>query len=162
MKIFRLTIAVLSAVTFSTFVATAVNAEEKKASTECFESREVYSAVTQREIEPGWPNVKCSPTTGATLWWGDPFDGTVPMGEMPVEADYSHEEAVVKPREAQIDRNKLFTICSMACHNDNYVKPPKDINPRAIPMHKDIVPDSMQLKHGRGAIWCLNCHSPTN
>ncbi|MCP4042175.1 MAG: hypothetical protein GY731_09510 [Gammaproteobacteria bacterium] len=106
--------------------------------------------------------MKCSPTTGATLWWGDPFDGTVPMGDMPVEADYSHEEAVVKPREAQIDRNKLFTICSMACHNDNYIKPPKDINPRAIPMHKDIVPDSMQLKHGRGAIWCLNCHSPTN
>ena len=49
----------------------------------CFESRKGASEVTQREIKPGWPNVKCSPTTGAALWYGDPFDGTVPMGKMP-------------------------------------------------------------------------------
>ncbi|MCP4945676.1 MAG: hypothetical protein GY924_27325, partial [Planctomycetaceae bacterium] len=41
----------------------------------CFESRKGSSEVTQREIEPDLPNVKCSPTTGAVLWWGDPYDG---------------------------------------------------------------------------------------
>ena len=39
--------------------------------------------MTQTEVKPGLLNVKCSPTTGAVLWYGDPFDGTVPMGKMP-------------------------------------------------------------------------------
>jgi len=73
----------------------------------CFESRKGMSEVQQRELGSGVINVKCSPTTGGVLWWGDPFDGTIPMGDMPVEADYSHEQAVVRPREPQIDRNKL-------------------------------------------------------
>ncbi|MCU7934997.1 MAG: hypothetical protein KZQ99_08970 [Candidatus Thiodiazotropha sp. (ex Dulcina madagascariensis)] len=124
----------------------------------CFESREGLSQVRQREIKPGVMNVKCSETTGGVLFWGDPFDGTIPMGDMPVEADYSHEEAVVKPREPQIDRNKLLTICSMACHNGEYVPYPENKLARPLKMHKDIVPDSMQLKHGKGAIWCLDCH----
>ncbi|MCU7861469.1 MAG: hypothetical protein KZQ86_16935, partial [Candidatus Thiodiazotropha sp. (ex Lucinoma kastoroae)] len=67
----------------------------------CFESRMGLSQVQQREIQPGVMNVKCSPTTGGVLFWGDPFDGTIPMGDMSVKADYSHEEAVVKPREPQ-------------------------------------------------------------
>ena len=50
----------------------------------CFESRKGASEVTQRDIKPGWPNVKCSPKTGAALWYGDPYDGTVPMGKMPL------------------------------------------------------------------------------
>lgn len=125
---------------------------------ECFESRKDLSQVQQREIEPGETNVKCSPTTGGVLLWGDPFDGTIPMGDMPVEADYSHEDAVVMPREPQIDRNKLLTICSMACHNGEYVPYPENKLPRPLTMHKDIVPDSMQLKHGKDAIWCLDCH----
>ena len=49
----------------------------------CFESRKDASEVTKREIKPSFPNVKCSPTTGAVLWYGDPFDGTVPMGKVP-------------------------------------------------------------------------------
>ncbi len=49
----------------------------------CFESRKGATEVTKREIKPGLPNVKCSPTTGAALWYGDPYDGTVPMGKMP-------------------------------------------------------------------------------
>ncbi len=125
---------------------------------ECFESRKDMSQVEQKNMHPGEPNVKCSPTTGAVLWWGDPFDATIPMGDMPIEADYSHEQAVVKPREPQIDRNKLLTICSMACHNGQYVPYPKDKLPRPLRMHKDIVPDAMKLKHGKGAIWCLDCH----
>ena len=140
--------------------AAPLQAEEQ--AKECFESREGMTQVMQREIEPGWPNVKCSDTTGGVLWWGDPFDGTIPMGDMPIEADYSHEEAVVKPREPQIDRNKLLTVCTMACHDGNYVPVPENKNPRELKMHKDIVPDSMALQHGNGSIWCLDCHHPFN
>ncbi len=28
-------------------------------------------------------------------------------------------------------------------------------------MHMDLVPDSLDLQHGRGAIWCLDCHHRT-
>ncbi len=153
---------VLGACVWLAISAGAAYAEGQQAAKECFESREGATVVQQREIEPGLPNVKCSPTTGAALWWGDPFDGTVPMGDMPLDADYSHEEAVVKPREPHIDRHKLLTICTMACHNGEVVPVPQDLNPRALIMHKDIIPDSMQLRHGRGALWCLNCHSATN
>ncbi|MES9886529.1 MAG: hypothetical protein ABW140_06930, partial [Candidatus Sedimenticola sp. 6PFRAG1] len=100
--------------------------------------------------------------TGAVLHWSDPFEGTIPMGDMPIEADYTHEEAVVKPREPEIDRNKLLTICSVACHDGKYVPVPENIFPRPLKMHKDIVPDSMALKHGKGGIWCLDCHHPVD
>ncbi|MES9862960.1 MAG: hypothetical protein ABW157_09455 [Candidatus Thiodiazotropha sp. LLP2] len=125
---------------------------------ECFESRDGMSQITQYELNPGQVNVKCSQTTGGVLWWGDPFDDTIPMGDMEVEADYTHEEAVIKSREKQIDRNKLLTICSMACHNAEYVPIPYNKNPRSLKMHLDIIPDAMNLKHGKGAIWCLDCH----
>lgn len=127
--------------------------------TECHESRQDATPVTRRDIKKGWPNVQCSQDSGGVLWWGDPFDGTIPMGDMSVEADYSHEEAVVKPREPYLDRNKMFSICTEACHNDSYQKPPESIKPRLLKMHTDIVPNSLQLKHGRGAVWCLNCHN---
>jgi len=143
-------------------VATPALAEGNKTNNECFESRAVMTQVQKSEIKPGLPNVKCSPTTSGVLWWGDPFAGTIPMGDMQVEADYSHEEAVVKPREPQIDRNKLLTICSMACHDGKYVPVPENKNPRPLKMHQDIIPDSMQLKHGKGGIWCMDCHHPTN
>ena len=82
----------------------------------CFESREGASRVTQKDIGEELKNVKCSDKTGAVLWWGDPFDGTQPMGEMPIEADYTHGEAVVKPRPAQLS---LYPICGVSCHNGN-------------------------------------------
>ncbi len=143
-------------------VAAPVLAEGNKNNKKCFESRANMTGVLKSEVKPGLPNVKCSPTTGGVLWWGDPFAGTIPMGDMQVEADYSHEEAVVKPREPQIDRNKLLTICSMACHDGKYVPVPENKNPRPLKMHQDIIPDSMQLKHGKGGIWCMDCHHPTN
>lgn len=122
----------------------------------CFESRKGSSEVTQREIKPGLPNVKCSPTTGAVLWWGDPYDGTVPMGNMPIEADYSHGEAVVKPRSKKMT---LLPICGVACHNGTFPPPVKNKDPRKLTMmHLDLVPDSLNLQHGRGGIWCLDCH----
>jgi hypothetical protein len=123
----------------------------------CFESRKGSSEVTQRNIGEDLLNVKCSPTTGAVLWWGDPFDGTVPMGDMPVEADYTHGEAVVKPRS---EKMTLLPICGVACHNGTYPPWPKNKKPRKLSlMHLDLVPDSLNLQHGRGGIWCLDCHN---
>ena len=125
----------------------------------CFESRKGASEVTQRKITEQLPNVKCSPKTGAVLWWGDPFDGTVPMGHLAVEGDYTKNKALVKPRTPTLN---LYPICGQACHNG--ILPagfPKNKNPRKLAMHEDLVPDSMQLQHGKGAIWCLDCHHPT-
>lgn len=122
----------------------------------CFESRKGASEVVQREIATDLLNVRCSPSTSAVLWWGDPYDGTVPMGKMPVDADYNKGEAVVKPRSAKLT---LLPICGVACHNGTYPPPPKDKNPRKLNMHTDLVPDSLNLQHGRGGIWCLDCHN---
>ncbi|GMR07923.1 MAG: hypothetical protein BMS9Abin26_0928 [Gammaproteobacteria bacterium] len=129
---------------------------EKAKEVVCFESRKGASEVTRREIGTDLPNVKCSDKTGAVLWYGDPYDGTAPMGKMPIEADYSRGEAVVKPRS---EKMTLLPICGTACHNGTYPPPPKDKKPRKLTMHTDIVPDSLDLQHGRGAIWCLDCHN---
>jgi hypothetical protein len=146
-KNYQLTIAIL----FLWLGCASANGEE----TICFEGRKGASEVIQKEIEPGLLNVKCSKDTGGVLWWGDPFDGTIPMGDMPIEADYSHGEAVVKPREPMLT---LLPICGVACHNG--VFPPKnpDKHPRKLTMHLDIVPDALDLQHGRGGLWCLDCH----
>jgi len=122
----------------------------------CFESRKGASQVQQKEIGENLLNVRCSGETGAVLWWGDPFDGTVPMGDMPVEADYSHAEAVVKPRTTQLS---LYPLCGVGCHNGSFPAPVEaDAPPRKLTMHMDLVPDSLDLQHGRGGIWCLDCH----
>ena len=88
---------------------------EPAADVVCFESRKGGATdVTQRELKPGWPNVKCSPTTGAVLWYGDPYDGTVPMGKMPQLEALPEGKAVVKPRTAKLN---LAPMCGTACHN---------------------------------------------
>ncbi len=125
---------------------------------ECFESREAYSTVEKKEIKPGVTNVKCSKTTHAVLWFGDPLNLTEPIGPMPVEGAYSNEEAVVKPRTKQL---KYFLPCT-SCHNGKMVPYPTSKKPRQLMMHQDIVLDSLSLQHGRGAFWCLDCHNPTN
>ena len=164
MKISRYANAAFSGAVLLALSSTAAYADntDTKFVTDCHESRQDATPVTRRDIEPGWPNVKCSPTTGGVLWWGDAFDGTVPMGEMPIEADYSFGEAVVKPRTGHIDRNKLYTICTEACHNGKYVPVPETKHPRQLKMHTDIIPNSMELQHGRGGIWCLDCHNADN
>ncbi|MBI4290364.1 MAG: hypothetical protein HY661_02650 [Betaproteobacteria bacterium] len=124
----------------------------------CFESRKDASEVTPRKMQDGVPSEKCSPKTGAVLWWGDPYDGTIDMGAMPTPGDYSRGQAVVRPRE---ERLSLIAICGVACHNGIVPPPPKDKKPRRLAMHQDIVPDALDLQHGRGAIWCLDCHHPT-
>ena len=124
----------------------------------CFESRQGATKVTQRELEPGLPNVKCSPTTGAALWYGDPFADTIPMGKMP-NLDIDEDLAVVKPRSPQL---QYQAICGVACHN-GIVPPgfPKDNKPYPIPTMESMLPDLKNFQHGRGAIWCLDCHHPT-
>ncbi len=136
--------------------------------TNCFESRETYSAVARTEnVVPqyGYPNVKCSNTTSGVLWYGDPFDGTIPMGEMPKVADETQGDfvnAVVKPREPRLTYFNMGPDGCATCHNGTIVPFPKDKTPRLIGMHQDIVANSLQLMHGRGALWCLDCHSATN
>ena len=125
----------------------------------CFEGRKGATEVTQRELKPGWPNVKCSPVTGAALWYGDPFDGTVPMGKMPQMENVPEGKAVVKPRSAQLN---LLAQCGTACHNGVFPKGfPKDNRPTPIPTMEGMFPDAKNLQHGRGRIWCLDCHHNT-
>lgn len=125
----------------------------------CFESRKGASEVGQRLIKADLANVKCSPKTGAVLWWGDPYDGTVPMGKIAVEGDYTRGEAVVKPRSEKLG---MLPLCGASCHNG--IVPasfPRDKNPRLLETHKNIALEATNLPHGRGGIWCLDCHHPT-
>ena len=136
--------------------------------TDCFESREKYTAVARTEnVVPqyGYPNIKCSNTTRGVLWYGDPFDGTIPIGEMPEITDETQGDfanAVVKPREPRLTYYNMGPDGCATCHNGKMVPFPKDKKPRLIGMHQDIVENSLQLMHGRGAMWCLDCHSATN
>jgi len=138
-------------------------AAETKEPVVCFESRKGASEITQKDIKPGLPNVKCSPTTNAALWYGDPFEGTVPMGKMPGLENLPEGHAVVKPRS---DKLAILPMCGTACHNGvgptaNPPTLPKDKRPTAIPTMESLVPDLKDLQHGRGRIWCLDCHHTT-
>jgi hypothetical protein len=129
----------------------------------CFESRKGSSEITQREIQPWLPNVKCSPKTGAALWYGDPFEGTVPMGKMPGLENLPEGHALVKPRSEKL---AILPMCGTACHNGvgpsaNPPTLPKDRRPTPIPVMEGLVPDLKDLQHGRGRIWCLDCHHTT-
>ncbi|MBL8345546.1 MAG: hypothetical protein JNN03_08890 [Rubrivivax sp.] len=125
----------------------------------CFESRKGATEVTQTEVRPGWPNVKCSHTTTAVLWYGDPFDGTVPMAKMPGLEAIPAGLAVVKPRTPKLN---LLAACGTACHNGVVPKGfPKDNKPVPIPTMEGMFPDAKNFQHGRGRIWCLDCHHST-
>jgi len=145
-----------------------VEAQSAQPVTDCFESRIGYSSVTRVEnADPkyGYPNVKCSQTTGGVLWWADPFAGTIPMGEMPKIGDITQGDfanAVVRPREPRLTYFNLGPNGCKTCHDGKIVPAPKSKKPRLISMHQDIVKNSLELMHGRGAIWCLDCHSATN
>ncbi|MCI5142016.1 MAG: hypothetical protein D3909_09900, partial [Candidatus Electrothrix sp. ATG1] len=72
------------------------------AGVECYESRKDATKLLQvQNANPkyGYPNVKCSPTTGAVLWYGDPYTETEPLGEMPKyddETDGDFAQAVIR------------------------------------------------------------------
>jgi hypothetical protein len=129
----------------------------------CFESRKGASDINQQEIKPGLLNVKCSPTTGAALWYGDPYEGTVPMGKMPGMEKLPEGHAVVKPRSEKL---ALMPMCGTACHNGvgpqfNPPTLPKSRKPAPVPTMEAMVPDLKDLQHGRGRIWCMDCHHTT-
>lgn len=146
--------------------------EPKAVVLDCHESREGSATATSRRENAvpqyGHPNVKCSPRSSRVLWYGDPYDGTVPMAPMPAldsddptRADFTH--AVIKPREPQLmyynmDPDKH---CA-ACHDGQTVPFPKNNQPRELGMHQDVVENALNLQHGRGTMWCLDCHDATN
>jgi hypothetical protein len=137
----------------------AASAPEEAKEVVCFESRKGATEITQHEIKPGLLNVKCSPTTGAALWYGDPYAGTVPMGKMPQLENIADDKAVVRPRTEKLN---LLALCGTACHNGQ-VPPgfPKSNRPVPIPTMEGLLPEIKNLQHGRGRIWCLDCHHPT-
>lgn len=129
----------------------------------CFESRKGASEITQQDIKPGWPNVKCSPTTGAALWYGDPLEGAVPMGKIPNLDNIPEGHALAKPRSEKLN---LLAMCGTACHNGvgpqfNPPMLPKDKKPTPIPTMEGLMPELANFQHGRGGIWCLDCHHLT-
>ncbi len=129
----------------------------------CFESRKGASEVVKRDLSPGVPNVICSERTGAVLWWRDPFDGTVPMGAMPELDQIPADKAVVRPRSEKL---AMMPLCGTACHNGvgpefNPPKLPADNRPAPNPTMAAMVPDLQNLQHGRGRIWCMDCHHNT-
>lgn len=129
----------------------------------CFESRKGASEVTQTEISPGHPNVKCSDKTGAVLWYGDPYEGTIPLALLPQMENLPEGQALIKPRS---DKLALMPMCGTACHNGTgptAIPPelPKDKKPTPIPTMASMVPDLQNLQHGRDRIWCLDCHHAT-
>ncbi|MDR2187876.1 MAG: hypothetical protein LBE62_07455 [Azonexus sp.] len=132
----------------------------------CFESRQGGATdIIQHEIQPGLLNVKCSPTTSAALWYGDPYADTVPMGKMPLLESIPDDKAVVRPRSEKLN---LLAMCGTACHNNTLppadrVPPtlPKNNHPAPIPTMEGMLPEIANLQHGRGRIWCLECHHTT-
>ena len=125
----------------------------------CFESRKGASEVVKKDLSPGLPNVKCSSRTGAVLWWGDPFDGTVPMGDVPLLNKIPAGKAVIKPRTEKLN---LLAACGTGCHN-GVIPPtlPTTKKPTPIPTMEAMLPDAKNFQHGRGGIWCLDCHHTT-
>lgn len=136
--------------------------------TDCHESRVGATATTRVENavpQYGYPNVKCSKVSSRVLWYGDPYDGTIPMGDMPALDDPTrgnYTDAVVKPREPHLMYYNMGPEGCAFCHNGKMVPFPKDKSPRLLTMHQDVVENSLQLMHGRQAMWCLDCHNSTD
>lgn len=131
-------------------------AEESAALGLCFESRKGASESLPMLLENGLPSIKCSPKTGGVLLWQDPFFNTEPLGSLPMFEGQVIGEGVVR---ARTDTLALFSVCGVACHNGFYPPLPKSKAPRALTMHLDIIPNTLDLQHGNQNIWCLDCHS---
>ena len=81
------------------------------------------------------------------------------MGKMPLLEKIPEGQAVVMPRSAKMT---LLPQCGLACHNGIVPKTfPKDKRVVPIPTMEAMVPALKDLQHGRGRVWCLDCHHPT-
>jgi len=157
----------LSLMSLNSTAGPAPKKDKRPVVTECYESREGYTGIERTENavpEYGYPNIKCSPRTKKVWWYGDPFTDTIPMGDMPAldpndktRGDFAH--AVVRPREPHLQYFNMFPNHCQGCHDGENVPFPKNNMPRELGFHQDIVEDALNLQHGRGAIWCLDCHS---
>ncbi len=150
-------IIVLTALSPAVIPSSAVLADENKSTKECYESIE---GRTNRDIEPlksGEPNIKCSTATGAVLLWGDPFDGTIPGDTASFGLEAAPESVFVRPRE----KNLKYFPCTM-CHEEEPGQDLQIMEPHPITMHEDIVKNPMDLQHGKGSIWCFDCHNVKN
>ena len=120
----------------------------------CFESRKGATEV-QREIATRPANVKCSPTTGAALW-GDRrrhrADGRDALMENPRGPGGGETAPTSWP---------CWPMCGTACHNGvPEGLPGQPAVP--IPTMEAWCPTLKNLQHGRGRIWCLDCHHTTS
>jgi uncharacterized CHY-type Zn-finger protein len=137
------------------------------AQNECFESIKGATELSKMDnVVPkyGYPNVKCSPATGAVLWYGDPYGGTEPMGEMPSYGDHTDgdfAQAVIRPRAKSLKTLVQTSMQCSGCH-PGADQATQQNDARQIMMHQDIVSDAAKLQHGRGAIWCFDCHNAAN
>jgi hypothetical protein len=57
-------------------------------------------------------------------------------------------------------------MCGVSCHNGvgpafNPPKLPKGKKPAPVPTMEAMVPDLANFQHGRGRIWCMDCHHTT-
>jgi uncharacterized CHY-type Zn-finger protein len=124
----------------------------------CFESRDIPIKLTPTVNEFGEQNIRCSEETGAVLWWQDAHENTVALPQPSVAGAYDKGEAVVRTR---VDQLQLYPVCGVACHNGTYPEPPVNTTPRQLIMHTDIIPNALDLQHGKGQLWCLDCHHET-
>ena len=121
---------------------------------ECFESRENTSLLYREKIESGKDNVKCSEKTGAVLWYGDPFWNTADMADGKINEKVKR---VMRPRGDSL----MYMPCS-SCHDGVTVPFPNGNEPRELTFHQEVFQENLEMTHGRGRIWCLDCHTPTN
>ena len=137
------------------------------AQNECFESIKGATELSKVDnVVPkyGYPNVKCSSTTGAVLWYGDPYGGTEPMGEMPSYGDHTDgdfAQAVIRPRAKSLKTLVQTSMQCSGCH-PGADQATQQNDARQIMMHQDIVSEATKLQHARGAIWCFDCHNAAN
>ncbi|CAK8725516.1 Cytochrome c7 [Candidatus Electrothrix aarhusensis] len=145
----------------------AASGKSSVAPDECYESIKGATELSKVDnVVPkyGYPNVKCSPTTGAVLWYGDPYGGTEPMGEMPSFGDHTDgdfAQAVIRPRAKSLKTLVQTSMQCSGCH-PGVDQATQENDPRQLMMHQDIVADGTALQHGRGAIWCFDCHNAAN
>jgi len=150
-------ILVLNVISPAVIFTSAVLADGSRSSKECYESIEGRTKRAIESLKTGEPNIKCSAATGAVLWWNDPFEGAIPGDTSAFGPDAVQESVLVRPREKSLENFP----CSM-CHEEESDPDLQIMEPHPITMHEEIVKNPMDLQHGKGFIWCFDCHNVKN